>query len=95
MPSFHVTGDVSSDEPDAVGPVLQLLVTGTVVRTSDGFHIDGDVEGEDVRDANRELLSALRRAERRTRLRAEWTDGGVVRRFFDYVPKGTRSATSG
>ena len=43
-------------------------------------------------DANRELLSELRRVERKTRLRAEWTAGGSVERFFDYVPKGTRPA---
>ena len=35
---------------------------------------------------------ALRRVERKTRLRAEWTAGGSVERFFDYVPKGTRPA---
>ena len=32
------------------------------------------------------LLSALRRVEKRTRLRAEWTGGGTTYRFFDYVP---------
>jgi len=44
------------------------------------------------RDANRALLSELRRVERKTRLRAEWTAGGSVERFFGYVPKGTRLA---
>jgi len=48
--------------------------------------------GPAARDLNRSLLSALRRAERRTRLRAEWTAGGMTERFFDYVPKGTRPA---
>jgi hypothetical protein len=38
------------------------------------------------------LLSALRRVERRTRLRAEWTGNGETQRFFDYVPKGVSPA---
>jgi hypothetical protein len=39
----------------------------------------------------RALLSALPGAEHRTRLRAEWTAGGRTERFFDSLPKGTRS----
>jgi hypothetical protein len=38
------------------------------------------------------LLSALRRIEGKTRLRAEWMSGGTVERFFDYVPKGSPKA---
>ena len=35
---------------------------------------------------NRTLLSALRKVEKRTTLRAEWTSGdGTDERFFDYV----------
>jgi hypothetical protein len=48
--------------------------------------------GSSARDLNRSLLSDLRRGERRTRLRAEWTGGGLPERFFDYVSKGTRPA---
>ena len=48
--------------------------------------------GPDARELNRFLLSALRRVERRTRLRAEWTGEGETQRFFDYVPKGTSPA---
>jgi hypothetical protein len=33
------------------------------------------------------LLSELRRVEKKTRLRAEWTSGNTTERFFDYVPK--------
>jgi hypothetical protein len=50
------------------------------------------MRGESARDLNRALLSALRRLERRTRLRAEWTSGGTTERFFDYVPKGSGKA---
>jgi hypothetical protein len=70
--------------------LLEQLVGGIVTETPDGFHVDVWMEGEDVREVNRQLLSALRRVERRTRLRAEWTANGVTHRFFDYVTKGTR-----
>lgn len=90
---FHLIAEVSSDRPFAIGPVLKQLVGDTVTETPEGFYVDGFMEGADARELNRELLSALRRIERRTRLRAEWTANGVTHRFFDYVPKGTRPAS--
>ena len=41
---------------------------------------------------NRTLLAQLRRVERKTRLRAEWTHAGLTERFFHYVPKGNGPA---
>jgi hypothetical protein len=32
----------------------------------------------------------MRRAEKKTRLWAEWTSGSVTEKFFDAVPKGPR-----
>ncbi len=84
--------DVSSESPGTVRPVLDGLVGCVVTETSDGFHVEGTLTGETARDLNRALLSDLRRRERRTRLRAEWTSAGTVERFFDYVPKGSRPA---
>jgi len=92
MLRLHLVGDVSSDRLAAVRPVLDELVDGTVTSTSTGLHVDGWMYGEDARAANRELLSALRRIERRTRLRATWSTGGIAYRFFDYVPKGVDAA---
>jgi hypothetical protein len=45
------------------------------------------MEGESARELNRSLLSALRKVEKRTRLRAEWTSGETTERFLDYVSK--------
>jgi hypothetical protein len=46
------------------------------------------MEGASARDSNRRFLSALRKAEKRTTLRAEWSsDDGTRERFFDYVLK--------
>ena len=59
---FRLTGDVSSDNLSAVRPVLGQLIDGTVTATQAGLHVEGVMEGEDARDVNRRLLSALRRA---------------------------------
>lgn len=92
MTRFRLTGDVSSDDLAAVRPVLAQMVGGAAVtEIQDGLHVEGTMEGADAREVNRRLLSALRRAEKRTRLRAEWTGGGSIYRFFDYVPKSTRA----
>ena len=82
---------ISSDSPDVVGRLLIARLGATpVTRDGSDWIVRAEVESESARDANRELLSELRRVERKTRLRAEWTAGGSVERFFDYVPKGTR-----
>ena len=82
---------VSSDSPAAVGRFLVAKLGATsVTRDGGDWIVRAEVESASARDANRELLSQLRRIERKTRLRAEWTAGGVVERFFDYVAKGTR-----
>jgi hypothetical protein len=84
---------VSSDSPDAVGRFLVAkLGAKSVTRDGGDWIVRAQVESASARDANRELLTELRRVERKTRLRAEWTSGGLVERFFDYVAKGTRPA---
>ena len=90
---FDLSGEVSSDDLAAVRRVLdQVVGGGAVSETQDGLLVQGAMDGADAREVNRRLLSALRRAEKRTRLRAEWTGGGYIYRFFDYVPKSTRPA---
>lgn len=90
--TLTLVADVASANPTAIQSALAGLLRGTVTSSASGFHIETTVEGSDPRAANRELLSALRRVERRTTLRAEWTHDGTVHRFFDYVAKGTRPA---
>ena len=72
--------------------LAQMVGGAAVTEIHDGLHVEGTMEGADARDVNRRLLSALRRVEKRTRLRAEWTGGGSIYRFFDYVPKSARAA---
>jgi len=90
---FTLIARVSTEDPQAIKPVLQDLVSErSITRTDEGFLIKATMRGEAARELNRTLLSALRRVERKTRLRSEWKSGGTTERFFDYVPKGSRKA---
>ena len=91
---FNLSARVSSDDPSAIKPVLKRVIgtAGTIKHTEDGFEVKATLKGESARDLNRMLLSEMRRVEKKTRLRAEWTFGDTTERFFDYVPKGTRKA---
>jgi hypothetical protein len=88
---FTLRAKVSTENPTAIRPVLrQMFPAGSVTFTGDPKElvVEGEMDGENARDLNRSLLTELRRVERRTRLRAEWSSGGATEKFFDYVPKG-------
>lgn len=89
---FTLSASISSNDPRAVRAPLEAFVgkTAKIENTDDGFKVTGVISGESARDLNRALLTALRRAEKKTRLRADWTSDGVTEKFFDYVPKGTK-----
>ncbi|MGZ4870168.1 MAG: hypothetical protein ACXV2F_07425 [Halobacteriota archaeon] len=91
---FRLSAHVSSDNASAIKPVLERIIAdkGTIRQTDEGFEVEAELEGESARDLNRTILSELRRAEKRTRIRAEWTSGDTAEKFLDYVPKGTRKA---
>ena len=88
---FTLIARVSSANPQAIRPVIRKFIAeGSVEREGDEFIVKAEMEGADAKDLNRSLLSALRRVEKKTRLRAEWTsDDGTTQRFFDYVLKKT------
>jgi hypothetical protein len=88
---FRLSARVSSDNPSVIRPLLERMIgsAAKIKETPDGFEIEANFEGESAKDLNRSLLSEMRRAEKRTRLRAEWHSGKVVEKFFDYVPKGS------
>jgi hypothetical protein len=95
--NFSLVARVSTDDPAAIEPVLRRIVTqGRVEKTaSNEFVLKADFTGGSARELNRSLLSELRRAVKKTRLRAEWTSGTTTEKFFDYVPKGKTKATAG
>jgi hypothetical protein len=91
--TFTLVARVSTENTRAVRRTLQdLIARGSIKRTEEGLLVEAKISGTSARNLNRTLLSALRRIERKTRLRAEWTSGGTTERFFDYVPRGFRRA---
>jgi hypothetical protein len=89
---FRLSARISSDNPSVIRPTLEEIFggKGTIKPIEEGFEVEAVLEGESARDLNRLLLSEMRKAEKRTRLRAEWAYGNIVERFFDYASKGTR-----
>jgi len=88
---FTLVATISTESVPRVKEALENLITdGSIERTEDGFAVTAKMAGENARDLNRAFLSALRKVEKKTRVRAEWTTGTTTERFFDYVPKGTR-----
>lgn len=94
---FKLRARISTDNPAAVGPALRKLLAGASVESGGGsgeFIVEAELNGESAKELNRSLLSALRRVEKKTRLRAEWSSGNTTERFFDYVLKGTLRSTA-
>jgi hypothetical protein len=60
----------------------QLAAKGSVKKDGDEFVVEAEMEGASARELNRTFLSILRKVEKRTTLRAEWTSD-------DYVLKKT------
>ena len=89
---FKLSVRISSGDPPAIKPVLERIIgnKGTIKPTSEGFEVNAELDGESARDLNRMLLSEMRKVEKKTRIRAEWTLDNTTERFFDYVPKATR-----
>ncbi len=88
---FRLAARVSSARPAPLRAVLERLVPeGSIRQEGEGFVVEGELEGASAQDLNRSLLSSLRRVEKRTRIRSEWTaEDGTTWRFFDYVLKET------
>ena len=91
--TFRLSARISSDDSSAIRPVLERFLggKGSIKPIDDGFEVEVELTGQSARDLNRMLLSEMRRVERRTRLRAEWTADGVTERFFDYVPTSKKA----
>ena len=84
---------VISDSPEIVGRFLADTL-GAATISSDGadWIVRATIDGKSAREANRTFFAQLKRVERKTHVRTEWTHAGVTERFFDYVPQGTGRA---
>ena len=87
--TFRLSARISSDDPAAARAVLRELLPAATVSDDRGELVfEAELAGESAKELNRTLLSALRRAEKKTRLRAQWTaPDGTIERYFDYVLK--------
>ena len=82
---------MSSSSPREIEPTLRGAITkGSIRKDDDEFVVEAEMTGSSAKELNRLLPSTLRRVEKRTRLRSEWTsENGVTERYFDYVLKKT------
>ena len=89
---FKLSARVSSATPSAIKPVLERIIgnNGSIKPTADGFEVNAEFKGESARDLNRMLLSELRKAEKKTRIRSEWTSEDTIEKFFDYSLRQTK-----
>ena len=67
----------------------QLAAKGSVRKEGDEFVVEAEMEGASAKELNRTFLSGLRKVEKRTTLRTEWTCGDTTQSYFDYVLKKT------
>lgn len=67
----------------------QLAAESEIRKEGDEFLVESQMEGASAKELNRTLLSALRKVNNRTTLRAEWVSSDTTEKFFDYVPKKT------
>jgi hypothetical protein len=67
----------------------QLAAKSSATKEGNEFVVEAEMEGASAKELNRTLLPALRKVEKRTTLRAEWTSDDGTERYFDYVLKKT------
>ena len=89
---IKLSARVSSANPSAIKVVLERIIgnSGSIKPTADGFEVAAEFKGESARYLNRMVLSELRRVEKKTRMRSEWTCVDKTEKFFDYALKQTK-----
>ncbi len=88
--TFKLKARINRSDARTIRQALdQLAAEGSVTKDGDEFVVEAEMEGASGRELNRMFLSALRKVEKRTTLRAEWTSGSTTEKFFDYVLKKT------
>jgi hypothetical protein len=87
---FKLKARINRSDAKTIQQALDRLAAKCSVRKEgDEFLVEAETEGASAKELNRTLLSALRRVEKRTTLRAEWTSGDKTERHFDDVLKKT------
>ncbi len=91
---YKLKAQTSSNNPQSVLQVLKrfLIRKGDVVLNGELIEVNAELEGESAKDLSRILLSEMRKIEKKTRLRAEWTLDNITERFFDYVSNSVKES---
>jgi len=87
---FKLKARINRSDAETIQQALdQFAAKGSVRKEGDEFLVEADIEGASAKELNRTLLSALRKVNKRTTLRAERTSGDTTQGYFDYVLKKT------
>ncbi len=91
---YKLKAQTSSNNPQSVLQVLKrfLIRKGDVVLNGELIEVNAELEGESAKDLSRILLSEMRKIEKKTRLRTEWTSDNITERFFDYVSNSVKDS---
>jgi hypothetical protein len=88
--TFKLKARINRSDARTIQQALdQLAGKGSLKNEGDEFIVEAEMEGSNAKELNRTLLSALRKVNKRTTLRAEWISGDTSERYFDYVLKKT------
>ena len=88
--NFKLRGRIKRSDARTIQQALdQLAGKGSLRKEGNEFIVEAEMEGASAKELNGTLLSALRKVNKSTTLRAEWTSGHANERFFDYVLKKT------
>jgi hypothetical protein len=92
---YQLTATVTSVSLSTIKPLIERVIgsNGSVKSVGEGFEVKAEFTGESARDLNRIVLSELRRAEKKTSIRSEWTSEDMTEKFFDYALKSTRKTS--
>jgi hypothetical protein len=84
---FKLKARVSRSDVRTIEHALaQLAANGAVKEMAEDFIVEAKMEGASARQLNRAFLSALRKVDKTTTVRAEWTSSdNTTESFFDYV----------
>lgn len=87
--TFKLKARINRSDAQTIRQALdQLAAKGSVKKDGDEFLVEAEMEGASAKELNRTLLSALRKVQMRTTLRAEWASSeNTTERYFDYVLK--------
>lgn len=86
---FVLKATVKTANPEDICRLLrQLIGEDAFLMTGGDIVVSTSMRGRSAKELNGVLLAALRRVEEKTTLMAEWTYGGSIEEYLDFVLNG-------